>query len=291
MVRRLISTLKWGIVFGNCRSVVVHSWIADNLISHRPKFLPDTPPNPAALQVPDLAPAMTEQPQAPNPAAAPNASTAQEHAPMLDVHPPHHAASTWRDFFIHIITIVIGLLIAIGLEQTVEYIHNRRQIAEARETIRQEITDNDVKIAHDVVILKQAETRLQSNLSTLQRNKTKPSTSDKLDSHWEWEGMQDSAWLTAQATGTLALMKYAEVQTYASAYKQQTIVEQNADTYLKLHNRGFAPYMKTHDLSKLTTGDLDKLIDGTSETLTQQQFLYWLSVSLQQSYAKALQLK
>lgn len=41
---------------------------------------------------------------------------------MLDVHPAHHAASTWRDFFIHIVTIVIGLLIAIGLEQTVEHI-------------------------------------------------------------------------------------------------------------------------------------------------------------------------
>jgi hypothetical protein len=26
---------------------------------------------------------------------------------MLDVHPPHHAASSWRDFFIHIATIVI----------------------------------------------------------------------------------------------------------------------------------------------------------------------------------------
>ena len=24
---------------------------------------------------------------------------------MLDVHPAHHAASTWRDFFIHIATI------------------------------------------------------------------------------------------------------------------------------------------------------------------------------------------
>jgi hypothetical protein len=36
---------------------------------------------------------------------------------VLEVHPPHHAASSWRDFFIHIATIVIGLLIAIGLEQ------------------------------------------------------------------------------------------------------------------------------------------------------------------------------
>jgi hypothetical protein len=29
---------------------------------------------------------------------------------MLDIHPPHHAASTWRDFFVHIAAIVIGLL-------------------------------------------------------------------------------------------------------------------------------------------------------------------------------------
>jgi hypothetical protein len=30
---------------------------------------------------------------------------------MLDVHPPHHAATTWRDSFVHIATIVIGLLV------------------------------------------------------------------------------------------------------------------------------------------------------------------------------------
>jgi hypothetical protein len=39
---------------------------------------------------------------------------------MLDVHPPHQAIHGWRDFFIHIATIVVGLLIAVALEQTVE---------------------------------------------------------------------------------------------------------------------------------------------------------------------------
>ena len=39
---------------------------------------------------------------------------------MLDVHPPHEAAHTWKDFFIHIATIVVGLLIAVSFEQTVE---------------------------------------------------------------------------------------------------------------------------------------------------------------------------
>ena len=33
--------------------------------------------------------------------------------PMLDVHPPHEAAHTWKDFFIHIATICVGLLIAV----------------------------------------------------------------------------------------------------------------------------------------------------------------------------------
>src|SRR5664279_1235216 len=37
---------------------------------------------------------------------------------MLDVHPPTAAIHGWKDFFVHIATITIGLLIAIGLEQT-----------------------------------------------------------------------------------------------------------------------------------------------------------------------------
>lgn len=31
---------------------------------------------------------------------------------MLDVHPPHAATHNWKDFFIHIATIVVGLLFA-----------------------------------------------------------------------------------------------------------------------------------------------------------------------------------
>jgi hypothetical protein len=46
---------------------------------------------------------------------------------MLDIHPAHHAATTWRDFFIHMATIVIGLCIAVGLEQTVEFFHHAHE--------------------------------------------------------------------------------------------------------------------------------------------------------------------
>jgi len=57
---------------------------------------------------------------------------------MLDVHPPHHPTHSWRDFFIHIATICVGLLIAVALEQTVEAIHRQRERTELRHTLHDE---------------------------------------------------------------------------------------------------------------------------------------------------------
>jgi hypothetical protein len=61
---------------------------------------------------------------------------------MLDIHQPHHAATTWRDFFIHIATITIGLFIAISLEQTVEAIHHLHQRHQLEERLREELRGN-----------------------------------------------------------------------------------------------------------------------------------------------------
>jgi hypothetical protein len=58
--------------------------------------------------------------------------------PMLDVHAPHDSIHSWKSFFIHIATIVVGLIIAVGLEQTVEAIHHRHERSELRQTLRRE---------------------------------------------------------------------------------------------------------------------------------------------------------
>jgi hypothetical protein len=59
----------------------------------------------------------------------------------MEIHKPH-AAKTWKEFFIELGTIVIGILIALGLEQMVEDFHARSRVAQARENIRSEIADN-----------------------------------------------------------------------------------------------------------------------------------------------------
>jgi len=62
----------------------------------------------------------------------------KEHAPMIDIHDAHHAASTWREFFIHIATIVLGLIIAVSLEQAVEYFHHRYERRQLEQDLRAE---------------------------------------------------------------------------------------------------------------------------------------------------------
>ena len=69
---------------------------------------------------------------------------------MLDVHPPHASTHTWQDFFIHIATIVIGLLIAVGLEQLVEVVHHRHQRSELTRQLREEAQSN-LPLAHESI--------------------------------------------------------------------------------------------------------------------------------------------
>ena len=69
---------------------------------------------------------------------------------MLDVHPPHQTTHTWRDFLIHIATICIGLLIAIGLEQSVEALHRHHERIALQSDLRTEAVSNREIIAHDL---------------------------------------------------------------------------------------------------------------------------------------------
>jgi hypothetical protein len=86
---------------------------------------------------------------------------------MLDNHPPHAPTHTWRDFLIHIATIVIGLLIAVGLEETVEAIHRRHEMQEARQHIRAEAKVNQGVQLSDQKMTALLITRMNKNLANL----------------------------------------------------------------------------------------------------------------------------
>jgi hypothetical protein len=81
---------------------------------------------------------------------------------MIDIHPPQHAPMTKREFFVHLFIVVLGILIAIGLEQAVELIHRHHQANELRQGA---IVDAHIYL-HDVDQNRAANTRQIEDLTT-----------------------------------------------------------------------------------------------------------------------------
>jgi hypothetical protein len=150
---------------------------------------------------------------------------------MLDVHPPHHAANTWRDFFIHIATIAVGLLIAVGLEQTVEYVHHRHQVRDAREALSREREANQIRFAIESKELERELPIFRKNLAIFAYVRDHPH-----DPAEKWPGAfdgnilkihyVDSAWRTAQQSNVLQYMPAAEVNQYAEIYGHLETINQ-----------------------------------------------------------------
>ncbi|HEY4008964.1 MAG TPA: hypothetical protein VGM11_02350 [Acidobacteriaceae bacterium] len=90
---------------------------------------------------------------------------------MLDVHAPHKATHTWTDFFIHIGTIAVGLLLAIGLEQSVEAIHQAHERRALIESFHRECTANLKSFDLDLDIVRQNVDWARSSLALLRNAK------------------------------------------------------------------------------------------------------------------------
>jgi len=135
--------------------------------------------------------------------------------PMLDVHPPHHATHTWKDFFIHIATIVVGLLIAVGLEQTVELIHHAHQRRELREALRSTTEINDAWAKDDVQRVDGRRHWALEQLTAIEKaGPSGPLTLRRLPL-MELYVPNTGVWLAARQNGQAALLTVSEQNWYA----------------------------------------------------------------------------
>jgi hypothetical protein len=174
---------------------------------------------------------------------------------MLDVHPPEHGIHGFRDFFLHLFTITVGLLIAIGLEQSVEAIHHRHQRREAEETIRQELRENRDTLMRARNVMMVEQTNLVLILDFLKaRLQNRVADASGLNLQFNEGALQDAAWRTANTTGVTTYMDYKQVQAFSVAYKEQTQFEEMEKNalieYLKLDSfvvKGFDPRNVTPD--------------------------------------------
>ncbi|HZZ39305.1 MAG TPA: hypothetical protein VFE06_09245 [Acidobacteriaceae bacterium] len=156
---------------------------------------------------------------------------------MLDVHPAHHAATTWRDFFIHIATICVGLIIAIGLEQTVEAVHHLHQRRELEENLRSELRAD---LRHDAVDFRvfadiRAYTlQLSSAVSARRAGKPSPPAPPASTDNRRNEvplAPSIAIWDTAKLDATITLLPAIEIDLYHSIVLQHDLLFNALDDF------------------------------------------------------------
>jgi hypothetical protein len=135
----------------------------------------------------------------------------------MEVEGPEHGIHSWRDFFVHMGTVCLGLIIALGLEQIVVSIHESHQRTELREALnadsRQDVVDakrseitSDQWIAWAVARSAQVRTALANNTALAARLAPHVSDMDIVD---------DPAFKAAKASGLLALLPQRDVLAYS----------------------------------------------------------------------------
>lgn len=135
----------------------------------------------------------------------------------MEVHPPHHALHSWRDFFIHIGTITVGLLIAIGLEQTVEAIHHHRELTELRESLHRD-TEKASKDVTDAIKAEQLQINwIKDRVAQVRKavEDRNPLPAPPQQERADFDLPDYPAWKAAKSSGELVLMSQDEIKAYS----------------------------------------------------------------------------
>jgi hypothetical protein len=142
----------------------------------------------------------------------------------VEIHPPHPAAHSFKDFLVQLVTITAGVLIALSVESVREWNHYRTLVAEAREMIRRELTDNkkEVEAVLNGIPERQKNLVAAIQLADEMLAKKEP-TVHQLTLNFELADLSAASWQTAERTGALGHMDYAEVQKYSRLYGYQEL--------------------------------------------------------------------
>ena len=134
----------------------------------------------------------------------------------MDIHPPHGPVNSFKDFLLHLLTVILGILIALSLEGLIEWHHHRSLAEEARSNLTAEIRENRQLLAGGLPAAPAAEQRLKATIETIEayRKDRRDDRTSKLDWSFGLFPLSATGWSTASSTGALSYMDYSEVQGY-----------------------------------------------------------------------------
>jgi len=149
----------------------------------------------------------------------------------MDVHPPHHPLHSWKDFWIHLGTITAGLLIAIGLEQSVEAVHRVHERHQLERDLHAEAVRNAQILQHDLQLLnsdRDYALALKANVDALRHGAApasirQPQSGDPFLT-------SAGAWASARDSSQLSLLPREQTSMYEELYAQRDYLQQTTSS-------------------------------------------------------------
>jgi hypothetical protein len=141
---------------------------------------------------------------------------------------PHEPAHSFRDFVIQLATITVGILIALSIDGILESNRERALVREAHDAIAVEIADNLRDLEETLPTLDEYTRNLVQALRYAD-DLLKAGTTDLAELRFQLRlpSLNRASWETAERTGAVGYMEYAQVKEYAELYGLQDLVRES----------------------------------------------------------------
>ena len=205
----------------------------------------------------------------------------------MEFHIPDHPVMTWKQFFVHMAIVVLGIIVALSLEQTLEYLHHEHQRKTLQAQLQQEMRHNDPDLRD-----------LYNKLSVrrewaAERSRT---IETALAEHHSISSLQlppyvappnrsflpnGSVWQQGHETGTVALLPDQESEAYSMLYRfRDDLIEsydqrQAAEEDFSVLTLPFADAKGDPDISRMSPEALQdyvKALARVAETARKEQY-------------------
>jgi hypothetical protein len=157
---------------------------------------------------------------------------------MLDVYGPHETSRSWKSFLFHIATIVVGLFIAVTLEQTVDFFHHRHQRKMLEEQMHEVLADEVRQIETDsrkLIALRAFLVELQTAVVARRHGQVAPAPPPTNDPRLRPKVRIPSLapYEAAKANGTVALLSSERIRLYNRLSLQRDLTKSAFDSWFE----------------------------------------------------------
>jgi len=206
----------------------------------------------------------------------------------LDVHPPQSPIHSVKEFLLHLLAITIGLLIALGLESSVEWVHHRHLVRDARENIFQEMRDNRQSVLTHLNAIPGEISHLNELLAVVDSPKNGRPGVESEEFQWTTPLLSDSSWTAASSTGATSFMNYAEVKRYSQVYAVQNLYSSTMNRNIEGRREMFVFLTRIRAEEKLPDNEVESCKRTIVSEILTLNMLRELDNGLSERYSRIL---